>query len=149
MTVGGNALGLVRDPGTIVRGNLTILRQHVDDLRLVTIGLSRRDVGGDDRVRTGAHGITPGVRLTRRCIWPPTSESGNAMIQPQEFARNMVSSDDDRVSDFEPSADLQLMSEFSCLSIPGVDVGSGSLVDHPLVVGDRAPTQASGIGVRN
>src|SRR5258708_34551352 len=70
LTVGGNALGLERDPGTIARDNLTILRQHVDDLCLVTIGLSRRDVGGDDRVRTGAHGITPGVRLTRRCICP-------------------------------------------------------------------------------
>jgi hypothetical protein len=44
------------------------------------------DVGSDDRVSTGPHGITPGVRLTRRCICPPTSESGNAMIQPQELS---------------------------------------------------------------
>src|SRR5882757_9042543 len=33
--------------------NLIVLRQHVDDLCLVTIGLSRRDVGGNDRVGAG------------------------------------------------------------------------------------------------
>ena len=45
----GQRLG---DPKVIIRDDLLVLRQHVDDLRLVAVGLGRGDVGGDDCVGT-------------------------------------------------------------------------------------------------